>query len=341
MYEAIGLDIERQTADDPARILEVIKQEMHEMSKQEAKIVDLGTLSGGEHEHLWRGNISLKRRLDSGEITEQEVEARTSRLNEFFVQVSKGAPKRCVDGSTIQGYDDHDPEWFGRPLGPQEQGGTVDEAIALRLVRGIEPDATLDKDIDELVDNSKSDFAPGGHTDNEVSGQDRTGCGAVDGQSRKLRLYNDQEASAFIEEKANVLWRLAGAESKAGAFQRLQKPAEQLLELKDYFPTGWGILNKMHSINPKGVEKLIRPHPEVSLTINLLKGTTFHRDHYNAETNGEIGNFNLDAWNFFEEFSEEEAYALMADAVATLMDLTDGSLRLFARLPVKEVVEAA
>jgi hypothetical protein len=323
--------------------LETTKATMHEISERQGRIVDLGTLSGGQHEELWSqadNAISLKRRVESGEVTEAEVAAVPTNLSRSFVPVEAGAAKRCIDGSSVEGFDDNDAEKYGKGLGPQIQGGTADEAVAARLTKGFEDgeEATQLSDMETHVEEHESDFKPGDHTDDHANEQ-KSGCGAQDGHKRKLPMYSDPERAPILESVANTIMELGGAQPRPGAFARLQESARQLRERPDYFPAPNAFLDKLRQLNPDGVETLVRPHAEISLTLNFVSGTTFHRDHYNANTNSKIQNFNLDVWAILDEYGED-GYALIVDAVATAMDLTDGSLRLFARVPNEEQVEA-
>lgn len=314
--------------------LEEFKLESKEMAEQEATLICLGNLRGETPASDWTGKISLSKRLKNGEITEAEVDEATSKLNESFVAVGIGAPKRCVDGSTIAGYDDKDPKWYGRPLGPQVQGGTIGGASGSRLAKGYQAGATLLDDVKASI-NTDSRFAPGDHTDNHSTGN-ATGCGQIDGQERRSVI--------FTNERFQTVARLL-----KGVYEKIDAdfPQEKVKELEingrslnkhrdDYYSNGYEILNLLTEANANAIEKLIRPHAEVSLTINFVDDTTFHRDHYNARSNSAIQNFNLDAWNIIEEHADD-AFFVLADAVATLMDLTDGSLLFYLRLPKQAV----
>ena len=317
-----------------ALVLNIVRQEVMEQSEQEADIIDLGTLSGGESQHLWKGGISRQQRIDTGEITEAEVEDRLSTINSYFVPVGIGAPKRCVDGSSIVGYDDSDPTWYARALGPQVQGGSADEAFAKRLVSGIAPgeQPTLLTDIKTNVVETRSRFAPGDHTDDRAT-DENCGCGAIVGMPRKLAFFNDIEATSYSHQKTNGLLDRLGIQAPAEVFERMVQTAQELNNQQGYLPAKSSeVLDLLASLNPRAIETLKRPHAEVSVTINLVPDTTFHRDHYNAQTADKIQNFNLDAWVILEEYGEE-GYAVLVDAVQTLMDLTDGSLRLLVRVP--------
>lgn len=326
--ETVGLSVE---------YLEEAKRSLMELSETEGHLVDLGTLSGGKNEHLWNQGekaISLARRKASGEVTPDEEAAAATRLPKYFVPVSKGARKRCVDGSSAEGYDDDDPRSYGNPLGPQIQGGTADEAFAFRLTQPAEEaaTATLLDDIETVASDVKSDFAIGDHTDDHAT-HENCGCGAIMGFKRKLTMYSNPEAAPVVRGTADTLLGFAQITPAPDAFDGIQATAQVLAQNENYFPPSTqDVLKKLVELNPDALEKLIRPHGEISATINFVRGTTFHRDSYNAATGRKLQNFNLDAWDIIDEYGDK-GYALVVDAVETLMDLTDGTLRLFVRLP--------
>lgn len=322
--------------EQPVVELDVVKGEIHEMSAQAGEIKDLGILAGDSDPKLWTGSISYDKRVGEGkELSVATVEAQLTRLNEFFVRVTKGAPKRCVDGRTIDGYDDNDPEKYGRALGPQVQGGTVDEAVAYRALTGYEPGATIVNDVEAYAEGHESDFLPGDHdSDPGHVKPGGTGCGAVDGQPQKSDDYANPEKAALIGGTTETLLSLDEKKAPQGTLAKLQQGMASLSANKEtYFANLPKALDVLKKYGSHTIERLPATHGELSATINFVRGTTFHRDHYNAETGGAIQNFNLDVWNIIDEHPIEEAYAIIADAVETLMGLTDGTLRLFARLP--------
>lgn len=316
----------------PGELLEQVKAQMQERSRNEAELIDLGTLSGGKNEHVWTGGISLKQRIEAGEITVAEVDESVSVLNDFYVPITRGAPKRCGDGSSIEGYDDNDPRWYGRGLGLQTLGGTLGEAVGMRLTVGVPVDGKISLVGDmRIVAARPSVSSPGDHTDDRADG-DKTGCGQVDGQPRKLPRYSNPEYAQVIEGTTDTIFGLAKVAPPQNAYISVQAEAVKLSQIPGYFPAPDVVLRELRALNSNGLEKLIRPHAEATLTINLVRGTTFHRDHYNARTNGKIQNFGLDVAEILAEHPDD-GYAIIADAIATAMDLTDGSIRLFVRMP--------
>lgn len=314
--------------------LETVKMEIRAMSAEQGVMQEVGPLHGNKNTELWTGSISYDARVGEGkEIDPAVAEAQIARLNEFFVPVTKGAAKRCVDGRTVEGYNDADPDLYGAPLGPQVQGGSVDEAVAYRAVKGYEKGATLTSDVETYVEDHESVFVPGDH-DSDTAAPDCTGCGAVDGQPRKVARYDDPAVAEVIASTAETILSLDGKQVPEKAFDKLQHNMHVMAEHKEaYYDNLPGTLAIIREkFGTKTIERLPSKHGEITFVLNYVRGTTFHRDHYNAETNGQIQSFSLDVWNIIDEHGPEEAHAIIADAAATVMDLTDGSVRLYARL---------
>ncbi|MFO0920484.1 MAG: hypothetical protein U0451_02320 [Candidatus Saccharimonadales bacterium] len=315
-------------------MLNVIKRERKEVSNDQAELIFLGELRGDTNPDHWTGSISLTKRLESGEISSEEVEEAKSRINDCYVSVTIGAPKRCGDGSTIEGYDDNDPEWYGRPLGVQQFGGTNSDAVGRRLKVGYQSGATRLKDVEDAIENHRSEFSAGDHNDVHAEG-DGTGCGQIDGEQRRFAIYGDDEKGKTLITIERDLYQKAGlAFPEAAAGQLLPNGKSIHDNAGDYFIDGnASILDLIQSKNSYqfAVERLTRPHPEVFLVLNFVEGTTFHRDHFNAPTNAKIGAFGIDVWDIIKEHGEDAFYVL-ADTVATGMDLTDGTLQVVARV---------
>lgn len=358
MEPSLNLPIDLQQAEQhlvPAELLDELKTQLHERSKAEGEIVELGTLSGGQNEHLWNQGekaISLRRRIDKGEITEAYVESQLAALDEYFVPTTPGAPKVCVDGSSVLGYDDNDPASFWRPFGPQIQGGSGDEAVAQRVNRGFGPDdqdVNFISDLKKVTDNRprRSRFSEGGHTDDQANADvddkaEKSGCGAVDGQPRKIPRYSDPEAAPVIRGTADAIYDVAGLQHEQDAYDKFARGVAELAKRPEYFDCSpHDVSVTFQELNDKGLEKMVRPHNEVAVVINLVPNSRFHRDHFNARTDSTIQVFGLDAWNIIEEYGPDEGYPLVSDAVATLMDLTDGTLKLLIRRPRASGQQAA
>ena len=326
------INIDQNIGADPNSLLESTKRQERYMSAQQATIEVIGELSGGDNTGLWQGKISLDSRIDSGEVTTDELASIPELVNQFYVRASKGAALRCVDGSSLGGYNENNATSYARPLGPQIQGGIAGEAQAMRLWLGPDPGATLLTDIDKVYDDYSHDYLPGDHTD-DIVGEDATGCGAIDKYDTKIALLADPSKQKSIKAIAESIIASGDKVIPAGAFERISKNAKALSQSAGYLPAAKDTLDKIRSLNPSGIEVLVRPHPEETLTINWVANTTHDRDAYNAQTDSRIGNFNLDAWAVFVELGEEVGYAAIVEAVATVIAITDGSQILLVRRP--------
>ncbi|HSH55536.1 MAG TPA: hypothetical protein VK983_01770 [Candidatus Limnocylindrales bacterium] len=334
-YDPNNRSVEQSTG---VELLEQLKAAMYEKSRSEGRLVKLGPLKNEQNAPLWNSDgISLQRRVDAGEITADELATADAAIEESFVPTTPGARKRCIDGSTGAGYDDTDPRDYGRPLGPQIQGGTVGEAVALRMAHGIsedEQDVTIIDDIATVARERKSKFAEGAHDDDKSRDHTvKTGCGQVDGGPRKQPRYNQALYSEVYLPTADAVLSLAGLQAPEGGYERIEQTAAVLAGRPEYFSSPAKIVAAVRQENADGIETVIRPHNETWLIINLVPNTTFHRDNFNARTDSKIQCFGLDAWNIVEEHDPMTAYALVVDAAATFMDLTDGSIEVQVRLP--------
>lgn len=321
-----------QTSGMVAHALNLLREELQNTSESEGQIVALGPLRGETPREHWNGAISLEQRLDSGELSAEDVKAAHERVAKFFVPVTYGAPKRCGDGRTIDGYNISSSLWFKRGLGPQILGGTGGDATGVRLSKGYEPGATFTGDVSRTAVDHRSKFAPGDHTDDHAEGE-KTGCGAIDGQVRKNEIHTDPERSKTVESVVKFIYKTADLPLPLDLFQELKANAQSINEhATEYFANKHKALDEISAVSPKGIEPLVGTHNEISLTLNFVDGTTFDRDAYNAQTDGKIQNFNIDVWAILQEHGENAGFVL-ADMVATALDLTDGSIDVFARVP--------
>lgn len=336
MSEILKMDMDykmdKATQTEQERLLpEVIKQEK-EISAEQGKLVSLGILMGDTAPEHWTGAISLSRRLDSEELTRDEVNQQHSQLSEYFVEAKMGAPKRCGDGRTVDGFTPLSINWHLRGLGVQIFGGSCGDATGIRLSKGYTADVTFVDDVESITMNHESDFALGDHTDDHAEGE-KTGCGAIDGQLRKNEIYLDLERGKTLQTIMEFLYDKAGLPLPAGLFEQLKQNAQTINDYADeYFADKHLVLDTIKDQSPNGVEPLVGEHNETSLTLNFVEGTTFNRDLYNAGSDGKIQNFNVDVWSILKEHGDNAGFVL-ADAVATALDLTDGSIEVFARVP--------
>lgn len=319
--------------------LEYFKTELKEIAVSRAELVYLGTLKGESPAEHWTGAISPTKRLANGEVTQEELDHAVEMLLPCFVPVTKGAPKRCVDGRGIAGYDDKDPAWFGRALGPQTQGGVIGDAIGKRLSKGYEPGATILGDVQDYVKNGNSDYAAGAHVDNHGDDAD-SGCGQFAGLERKNDIHIEERAETATE-RLEYLYDKANLPFPEHHVEVLDSNAESIKDNElQYFADKSEVIAWLRRQNPEAVAELLDGHFEATATLNFDRGQTFHTDHYNALTNNNVHNFNLDVWNIMDEHSEE-AFFVLADVMATLMDLTAGDLGVYAIIPKATEPKAA
>ncbi len=327
----MNLPINAKLDELQSKLQDFIKQDK-EKSAEQGNVVPLGVLRQDTEQSHWTGAISLASRINSGELTQSEVESQYQKLNYFFVDTKNGSPKRCGDGRPIEGYSPTDIDWYGKGRGAQLFGGTGGDAIGLRLAKGFTDGATFGEDVAITSNIFSSDFAPGDHIDDHAEGQ-KTGCGAIDGQARKNDILNDPDKSQTLEAVLTFLYEKAGMELPSNFFGKLKQNAESLYKNStSYFSDKHNAQSKITEISPNGIEKLIGKHNETSLTLNFVEGTTFDRDRYSSDSDGKIQNFNIDVWAIIKDHKRDTGFVL-ADQIATALDLTDGSIEVFARIP--------
>lgn len=304
--------------------LETTKQENKERSLEQGELVYVGTLSEILGTENFEGSVSLAERLEAGEITQTEVDQAVKLLAGAYVDSKPGACWRCVDGRCICGYDDNNPEHYNAPLGSQQQGASIDEAVANRLDKGYESGANLLTDTRELC-QSEGEYKPGSHDDDHSP----EGCGAVKGQEKKLEYYQDPAKFDAIKAGVFAIAELGGVQLPADAVDHLPENARILSEnIEDYFGDKVKAVNAVTEYSPEGKVTLQNKHNECILAINFVKGTTLHTGHYNALTGEKIEAFGLDGWAL-------NSPTMIADALATVMNLTDGSIKVYVRKPLE------
>lgn len=320
-----GINLHEENPTE-SELLLAAKEELGEMSKDQGEIVYLGTLKEVLGSDNFEGNVSLKKRLENGEITDDEVDEVVEQFKKSYVETTRGAAKRCVDGRGKKDYNAESIESYGEPLGPQVQGGTVDEAAAKRLDKGFEEGATLLSDVnDEAIQDDE--FTPGSHDDEHGP----EGCGAVKGQESKLAYYLDQKKFESIKAVTKVIEEKAGRLLPDTRLDHLPDNAKILIENQDsYYADKVAAVDAVKAVNPSGKATLIGEHNEVAVIVNFVKNTTLHTDQVAAITDRKFEAFGLDAWDI-------DNPVITSDAIATLMNLTDGSLRLYLRVPSEDL----
>lgn len=317
----------------------VITVDLQEQSEREGRMVDLGTLSDDTDPSIWQGKASLAARIERGEITEARVGDHLAKLPRHYVPVTKGAPRRCVDDRGVAGFDPANPESY--VLGPQFQGGTIEDAYTTRLGeitkarkagQPVEVGCTIADDVAVAMERP-SMFAPGDHTDDHHS-PDATGCGLADTMPVKnARIAAEPALVDAATTKTDAVLALDGRRAPEGVYRDMAASAGELAKHPGYFATMQRAFELIQQRSLQGMPLLTGPHLPGSVTLNFVRGTTFNTSGYAADTNGELYNFGFDAWAVIDEYPSEQAATIIADAVITLSQLTDGSPRLLARLP--------
>jgi hypothetical protein len=301
---------------------------------QQTPIEWIGTLTDLIPAEYFHGTVSPKSRLESGEITAQQIADAKEYQTLCYVPVTEGAGIRCVEDREEQDFDDSNPASY--QLGPQVQGATIDIAAAKRLVRGIEDGATLEADIDTEISEHSARFTPSAHTDEAHQADGEMGCGAQKGQETKLGYYQD-EHMAGIAGVVRVLHDKAGKVVPAGVLESLPASAAKLSSVStEYYankPTAARYIQAQLAGNPESHKVVRGQHNAGMVVLNFDSDWTLSPGKLNMHTDGQVMSFGLDVWYLFEEYPEDEAAGLLADAIATLMNLTDGSLEVGLRLP--------
>ena len=313
---------------------------------------------------IWTGAISLEQRLANDPDFAQRVEValKPETIEPYYVQADLDARTRCIDGRLLEGWMES-LELQKRDLGPQVPGGAATMALAMRLVDGMDltSHTTLASDIDDSISLLVSHgLSFGGHIDDHA-GEGKTGCGAIDQLKPILEKFQQPETSFQMRGLVSALMGEAYDtdlyNSIIGELQNVWALQSIYLAQNDQGQFEYNIhaidALRKNATDENPVAKLVGAHNEVGLVINRVPHTTFNRDKYNSDHNSEIQLFNYDIW-----YSEQLAATLypvsgamkLADrqvniqkqvkfltvrsmlAVATAMQLTDGSVDLLLRL---------
>jgi hypothetical protein len=304
---------------------------------------------------IWAGGISLDKKLAKRleEVTSPE------NLGNYFVPVDYSAPTRCIDGRLLADWTKLK-KLQSRGLGPQSPGGTPATAIIHRIIMMGEvggPSISFETDLKEVIAAfSRNNIYFGGHIDeHNEKHPENTGCGAIDKLPEILAQMVSPKAFREIKALCQVLLptiyddRIAN--ELIGRLVLLQADSEIYLQYdkrtKRYKYKHLVMETMRKSATKKNipVEKLVGPHNEKGLIINMVKGTTFDRDKFGHDNANEIQLFNYDAWRTQQtakvlypdtnkknrRHQQEYVLARTMYAVATAMVLTDGTLNLYVR----------
>ncbi|MCA9330921.1 hypothetical protein KC957_02650 [Candidatus Saccharibacteria bacterium] len=329
-----------QITADP---LQGIKEQFEAMSER-TPIEWIGKLTDLIPAEQFHGSISPGSRLEAGDITQEQLTRAKEYVGRCYVPTTEGTGIRCVEDRNEVGYNDSDPASY--QLGPQIQGATVDIAIATRLARGIEGATDVLADIETAVEENDGTFISSTHTDEAHQAEGEMGCGAQKGQEIKLGYFQDPAHMQSIEGVTRVVFEKAARKVSDQALADLPGSAAGLASLSGYFENLAGAGSRVSELNGgnqqsrKTVEGV---HNAAFVVLNLdgSNSETLNPGKLNVYTDGEIMSFGLDVWYILDTYPEEVATDLIADAIATLMNLTDGSLEVGLRLPAEEAPVAA
>lgn len=281
------------------------------------------------------GAISLRDRLDSGELTMADVEAATEKLvgGQYSVEAEVADVTKCGDGRPSD-----EPT-----LGTELFGGTaglIKSFIGAGLVKAKNAVEAIAEGVKERTAVGKKS---GAHTA-DTHGKPGCGCGECDGAEAATTLM--VEAEDTVKGLVSSLYGALDIQDRLGfAFSEKEFSGRldtfKMLNDEGYFANGAGQVNAVaeNSGGEKSVENLNGNHGEVIWVINLRKGTRFDREKFvkdHADKN--IQAFWEDQWAAEDEFAEKAdgdpaklQSLVMADLmrrVATAANLTKADLRI-------------
>ncbi|OGL21804.1 hypothetical protein A2707_00415 [Candidatus Saccharibacteria bacterium RIFCSPHIGHO2_01_FULL_45_15] len=303
---------------------------MDEQSKQTTRIVGAGKMTTGS----WPGAVD-------GSTTTITTDEIIDRLDDFYVATSFTAATRCIDGR-------HDPNLDESKLGAQMPGGAPGAALAHRL--GVDSEditrATFINDAETMIDTfMRFDLTPGGHKDDQAS-DGHVGCGALDSMEAIVTNMTDPR---YVEDHKRVVKTLLDTDFQRDDYLRILGAALVLRSRSDEYFKGTGeVLDILEHRAPGSIATLEGTHKEAFVFVNLVEDTTFSSNRF-SEAFG-VQAFGYDLWRSKQlasqlfGFSPHDArYARFVHArvmltVATLMTLTNGTQRLFIRLPDDQTI---
>ena len=343
VYGAVNSELKQGLAETELPAMKELKEQFEAMSER-TPIEWIGKLSDLAPLEQFHGSVSIAKRLESGEVTQAAVDRAKEYVGKCYVPVTAGAGIRCVEDRNEVGYDDSNPSSY--QFGPQVQGATVDIAVAKRLARGADGATDVLADIDTAVAESDNTFTPSTHTDEAHQDEGEMGCGAQKGQETKLDYYQDESHMESIAGVTRTIFDKASRKASEKALGALPQSARELKAVPGYFANlaqAGGRVSELNGGNPESRKIVEGAHNAAFVILNFdgSNRSTLSPGKLNTYTDGEVMSFGLDVWYILETYPEDEATDLIADAVATLMNLTDGSLEVGLRLPVGQVPVAA
>jgi hypothetical protein len=298
---------------------------------QTTHVVSLGRLT----DDRWPGGVSADNIfVDVDKISES--------LNEYYVAAHPDAPSRCIDGR-------HDPALNESSLGAQVPGGAPGAALAFRL--GVDKDdltrGTFFNDAETMVEAYiRLGLSPGGHRDDNDHG-DGVGCGAIDGIESILQCMTDP---TLVEDHKRLVKSILDTDFNRDNYLRVLGAGLVLRSRSnDYFAGRSKILDVLEERAPGSVSVLEGTHQEVLFIVNMIPDTTLASNRFSSDNNG-MQAFGYDLWRskqlsmlLFPLPSQQVdrdrfVMARVMITVATLMALTDGSLRCLVRTQDQDAV---
>lgn len=290
----------------------------------------------------WTGAISLKNRMESGEVTENGLLHAWNRLKDFYVVAKLGTVMRCIDERSQLDFDATTGSLETDGIGPQVPGGTLAGAVSYRETESHRVSDFQDANFKEdaktygIISKDKLGYLPGDHVAETLHGG--IGCGAVDGLDDSHAKVNYRNISTLYNLTKSVL----GDKFNEDAFARFVSSATLLRATVGYFDTLQDAIDDLKNSTHNALPVLTGSHKGVIIMINRVAGTTLNTNRLNQamidEAGEELQIFNYDLWftegtakklfPYSHENREIYLHSRLALAIATLMHLTDGSLQL-------------
>ncbi|MBC7708379.1 hypothetical protein H7Y63_04085 [Polaromonas sp.] len=323
-------------------------EELERMSGEQGIVTVVGEIGNliPNQRAEWSGGWSVKERLASGEITQQEINTLFENITHDYYRTTPGAIIRCIDERPDVGYEDSMFEVYRSSLGPQIPGGTLGGALALRLCTGESlqdyTEASMEADIKAYASrNVDTGFKAAYHDDdNNHTDPNSIGCAAVLKAEDAHRKVNPNNIVTLDDISRAVL----GNSFRPDHFISFVGNNTYLLAVPDYFLSIDKQKEVMKRQNPQGLPILTGPHNGVGLMINEVPYTTLNKDHVSARSEGRLQMFNYDLWYsrevatklfpYSKEAQSRYVHARFGMAVAIFLCISkDGSHEVGIRRP--------
>lgn len=306
-----------------------------DIKSEEPVIISYGQISSIK----WPGAVSAEKILNDKNLTFNDIfKNGEAELNTYYVKANNKAKTRCIDGR-------HDPELEESMLGSQVPGGAPGAAIAYRI--GVDKDdltrGSFLSDAESMISIfSRLGLGVGGHRDeNSQDNSINVGCGAIDGMDRILATMTD---TSLVEDHKRLVRELLGEEFVRDDYLRNLGASTMVNGRSDeYFKDRSNVIKKLEEEFPGSVSVLSGHHEECFVFINFVPDTTFSSNRFFKDKN--VQAFGYDIWRSKQiaemilprpEQQKDRirfVHGRVMFTIATLMALTDGSQKLYARLP--------